>query len=104
MAQYDVYVNPSSSASAGIPYVVVVQSDLLDALSTRLAVPLAVPDGSTRAPAVLCPAVSVLGQRLQALAHFTAPLPAKALRRPVDNLAAQASALVAAIDAVLSGI
>ena len=36
MAQYDDFANPSSSANAGIPYVVVVQSDLLDALPTRL--------------------------------------------------------------------
>ncbi|MBQ1762649.1 MAG: hypothetical protein IIZ92_07080 [Aquincola sp.] len=36
--------------------------------------------------------------------HSAAPLPAEALRRPVDNVAAQSSALVSAIDAVLSGI
>lgn len=41
MAQYDVYANPSSSAATGIPYVVVIQSDLLDALATRLTMPLA---------------------------------------------------------------
>ncbi|MBV8036367.1 CcdB family protein, partial [Roseateles sp.] len=40
MTQYDVYPNPSNSAASGIPYVVVVQSDLLDALATRLAIPL----------------------------------------------------------------
>ncbi len=44
MAQYDVFTNPSKSASDGIPYVVVVQSDLLDALATRLTVPIAVYD------------------------------------------------------------
>jgi toxin CcdB len=31
MTQYDVFVNPSNSAANGIPYVVVIQSDLLDA-------------------------------------------------------------------------
>lgn len=40
MAQYDVYPNPSTSAAHGISYVVVVQSDLLDALATRLTMPL----------------------------------------------------------------
>jgi toxin CcdB len=35
------------------------------------------------------------------LAHYAAPLPAKLLRRLLDNVALQASALVAAIDAVL---
>jgi toxin CcdB len=46
----------------------------------------------------------VKGQRLHALAHFAAPLPAKSLRRPVENVASQASTLVSALDAVLSGI
>ena len=103
MAQYDVYANPSSSAANGIPYVVVIQSDLLGALSTRLTVPLALQDGASKVPHALCPVITVKGKRLHALAHFAAPLPAKALRRPVDNVAAQAHALVTAIDAVLSG-
>jgi toxin CcdB len=104
MAQYDVYANPSNSAAAGIPYVVVIQSDLLDALATRLTVPLALPDISIKAPTVLCPVVTVKGKRLHALAHYAAPLPAKLLRRPVDNVAEQAIALVSAIDMVLSGV
>jgi toxin CcdB len=104
VAQYDVFLNPSRSASEGIPYVVVVQSDLLDALSTRLTMPLAVLDVAGKVPTMLCPVVTVKGQRLHALAHYAAPLPAKLLRKPVDNVAMQASALVAAMDAVLSGI
>lgn len=104
MAQYDVFANPSRSATEGIPYVVVVQSDLLDALATRLTMPLAVVDVATRAPTTLCPIIMVKGQRLHALAHYVAPLPAKALKRPVDNVASQASALVSALDAVLSGV
>jgi toxin CcdB len=104
MAQYDVFTNPSSSAVDGIPYVVVIQSDLLDALATRLTMPLAMLDVATKVPAALCPVIVVKGQRLHALAHYAAPLPAKLLRRPVHNVAAQASALVSAMDAVLSGI
>lgn len=104
MAQYDVFSNPSSSAADGIPYVVVIQSDLLDALATRLTIPLAAFDGAAKVPAALCPVIVVKGQRLHALAHYAAPLPARLLRRPVDNVAAQASALVSAMDAVLSGI
>lgn len=104
MAQYDVFTNPSTSAADGIPYVVVIQSDQLEGLPTRLTVPLAVLEGPTKVPTALCPVILVKGQRLHALAHFAAPLPAKALRRPVGNVASQASALVAALDAVLSGI
>jgi toxin CcdB len=103
MAQYDVYANPSSSAATGIPYVVIIQSDLLDALSTRLTIPLAAPEGASKVPSLLCPVITIKGQRLHALAHFAAPLPVKALRRPVDNVSGQAHVLVSAIDAVLSG-
>lgn len=104
MPQYDVYANPSRSAADGIPYVVVIQSDLLDALATRLTMPLAVFSSGTKVPTALCPVITVKGKRLHALAHYAAPLPAKDLRRSVDNVAAQASALVSAMDAVLSGI
>jgi len=103
MAQYDVYVNPSQSAADGIPYVVVIQSNLLDALATRLTMPLAISDASMNTPTSLCPVVMVKGKHFHALAHFAAPLPAKLLKRPVGNVTAQASALVAAMDAVLSG-
>jgi toxin CcdB len=104
MAQYDVFTNPSRSSADGIPYVVVIQSDLLDALATRLTIPLAELDTNNPVPTTLCPVIVVNGIRLHALAHFAAPLPAKALRRPVGNVAAQASALVSAMDAVLSGL
>jgi toxin CcdB len=104
MAQYDIFTNPSSSAAAGIPCVVVIQGDLLDALPTRLTMPLALFDGAHKVPTALCAVITVTGERLRALAHYAAPLPAKLLRRPVGNVAGQASALVSAMDAVLSGI
>lgn len=104
MAQYDVYANPSRSATEGIPFVVVIQSDLLEALPTRLTIPLATPTSIGKVPGTLCPVVVVEGQRLHALAHYAAPLPAKLLRRRVTNIGPQAPALVAAIDFVLSGV
>ena len=83
---------------------VLIQSDLLNALSTRMTMPLALFDTATKVPTALCPVITVKGKRLHALAHYAAPLSAKALRRPVDDVIAQASALVSAMDAVLSGI
>lgn len=83
---------------------VVIQSDLLDTLPTRMTMPLATLEAPAKVPTALCPVITVKGQRLHALAHFAAPLPAKLLRRPVDNVAVQADMLVLALDAVLSGI
>ncbi len=104
MVRYDVFPNPSASARNGIPYVVVIQSELLDTLSTRLTVPLATLAFAGKASTALCPTITVKGERLNALAHYAAPLPSKALRRPVDNVVAHASALAAAMDVALSGV
>jgi len=104
MAQFDVYANPSESAAHGIPYVVVVQSDLLDALATRMTIPLATVEFAKKSPDKLCPMVKVNGQRLRALVHYTAPLPTRSLRQVMGNLAPQASTLIAAMDVVVSGV
>ena len=55
---------PSRVNKAGpLWYVVVIQSDQLDALSTRLTVPLAVRKSTAKVPTALCPAITVQGQR-----------------------------------------
>ena len=104
MAQFDVYANPSHSAAQGIPYVVVVQRDLLDALATRMTIPLALVTFADKAPEKLCPSITVNGQQLRALAHYAAPLPTRSLRQVVANVAPQASALIAAMDVVIAGV
>ena len=104
MAQFDVYANPSHSAAQGIPYVVVVQSDLLDALATRMTIPLALVTFADKAPEKLCPSITVNGQQLRALTHYAAPLPTRSLRQVVANVAPQASALIAAMDVVIAGV
>lgn len=92
----------SVSVAEGIPYVVVIQSDLLDALSIRLTIPLADIDFEGKVPTKLCPIITVKAQRLRALAHYAAPLPTKLLQRPVDNVVTQCSALVVALGALLT--
>ncbi|MGV0959362.1 MAG: CidA/LrgA family protein [Limnohabitans sp.] len=73
MAQFDVDANPSERAAQGIPYVVVVPSDLLDAWASRMTMPLATVEFAKKSPDKLCPMVTVNGQHLRALAHYTAP-------------------------------
>lgn len=67
MAQFDVYLNPSSSAKHGMPYVVVVQSDLLESLATRLVIPLVSQEAVDKTPEKLCPAITVKGQSTRIL-------------------------------------
>ncbi|WP_048439024.1 CcdB family protein [Caenimonas sp. SL110] len=104
MAQYDVYLNPLPNARSSVPYVMDVQSALLDQLPTRLVMPLSrVGSDSPRLPVNLCPAVYIEGEALSLMAHQAAPLAARLLKTPVASLSHRASEVASAMDAVLSG-
>lgn len=104
MAQFDIYLNPLPNARASVPYVVDVQSGLLEQLPTRLVMPLSrVGTDAAKLPVNLCPAVHVEGEALSLMAHQAAPLPARLLKKPVASIAHRAGEVAAAMDAVLSG-
>ena len=105
MAQWDVFQNPSPRMREVLPYVVVVQSDLLDGLGTRLVAPLA--RHASARPGItarLSPALEVQGEAVTLVAHECAPVDARALRQPLSSLRSQSHLIVAAIDAVVSGV
>jgi toxin CcdB len=105
MAQWDVYANPSPRMREVMPFVLVLQSDLLDGLDTRLIAPLAVTSmRRLDLPSRLCPQLEVKGELFVLLIQESAPILSRALRRPVVNLRDQAHRIVDAIDAVVSGI
>jgi toxin CcdB len=105
MAQFDVYANPTVASREGYPYLVVLQSDQLDQLSTRLVMPL---QRLERAPGDmprrLAQWVSIKGESLHPAAHQCAAMPARLLRKPVASLAAEQGTLRDALDAVISGV
>jgi toxin CcdB len=105
MAQFDVYRNPNAATRARIPYLLDVQSDLLDPLATRIVVPLCKPDVLSGKPAErLNPAFEVEGRKLLMLTPELAGVSRKALGEQVTNLAAERAAIIAALDLVLTGI
>ena len=105
MAQFDVYENPNLAQRAGFPYLVVLQNDQLDHLSTRFVMPLArLHRPPAHAPRRLAQVVSIDGEELHLAAHLCAPLPARLLRKPMATLESEASMLLDAIDAVIAGI
>jgi len=105
MAQFDVYVNPSARQREVVPYIVDVQSGLLDQLPTRWIMPLVTDRYNTGGlPRRLCPSVLIGGVVLFAWPHQTAPMLAKSLGRAVASLRTEAATLLDALDAVTSGI
>jgi toxin CcdB len=105
MAQWDVYRNPSARSRDEVPYVVDVQSDLLDMVPTRMVVPLTVPQRSMAAlPPRLVPQFDVGGQKLQLVPQEAAALPGRLLGQPVHSLRRQAHRIIDALDTVVSGV
>ncbi len=105
MAQYDVFVNPQPASRDTIPYVVDVQSGLVDQLPSRLVMPLSrVGVQASRWPAALCPRVEMEGETLLLMPHLSAPVAARLLKEPVASLQHRVGEIRGALDAVLSGI
>ncbi len=103
--QFDVYPNPSPRMRDAYPYVVDLQSDVLGALPTRLVAPLSRSRLSAeQMPRRLSPVFEVKGERLMLVAFEAAPLDKRLLRKKVSSLKDGANELVAAMDAVLSGV
>ncbi len=105
MAQWDVFPNPSPRMREVLPYIVVLQSDLLGAVGTRLVAPLArelrvVPGVTTR----LSPQFDVCGESLRLVVHECAPIDRRVLKQPVASLKTQSHLIVTALDAVVSGV
>jgi toxin CcdB len=103
--QYDVYANPSAKSAEAFPYLVDIQSDLLSALATRMVVPLAVRlTAASDIPQRLCPIMVLASNDFVLVPYQTAPLLKTQLKKKVGTVRDHASAIVAAIDAVVSGI
>jgi toxin CcdB len=105
MAQWDVYPNPSPNSRAEVPYLVDVQSDLLQGVPTRFAVPLTLPRTSLGGlPPRMSPSFEVQGQALLLVPQEAGPVDARLLRRSVLSLRAESHRIVDALDAVVSGV
>ena len=105
MAQWDVYPNPSARLRDEIPYLVDLQSDLLSALGSRLVAPLARTRlAAAGLPRTLCPSFNVDGTPVVLLPQEAGPIDARLLKRRVLSLRTHAHEIVAAVDAVISGV
>ncbi|MDR3369919.1 CcdB family protein [Rhodoferax sp.] len=103
--QFDVFENPSPRLRDIYPYVVDIQSDLLSSLATRMVVPLAMTTlASKDLPRRLCPTFTVNGPSLMLVPFEAAPLDKRLLKTHVVSLWNQSNDIIAAMDAVLSGI
>jgi toxin CcdB len=105
MAQFDVYRNAHPATRARVPYLLDVQSDLLETLATRVVVPLCRPEVLRGKVAErLNPVFEVEGRKMVLLAPELAGVSRKALGEQIANLANRRDSIFAALDLVITGI
>ena len=105
MPQFAIYKNKNPQTRSSHPYLVDVQSDLLNDLGTRVVVPLVKRSGSARkAIKSLMPVVSVDGQEFVMMVQLLAGIGKGELGTPVASAAQHRGEVVAALDFLITGI
>lgn len=103
--RFDVLRNPSSASNKTFPYFLVVQSEFLQDLPTRVVVPLTRARTIKGPPATLLnPEFEIEGVRVVMLTQQIANVPLTALRSPVASLESHRDAIVRALDFLFEGI
>jgi toxin CcdB len=104
MQRFDVFRNPGQ-ASKHVPFLLVVQSELLEGLPTRVVVPLA-RSSAIKGPSatILNPEFSVDKVDVTMLTQQLAAVPTQILRKHVVNLDLHRDVITRALDFLFSGI
>jgi toxin CcdB len=104
MSQFDVYRNPDPGTQTRIPFVVVLQSDLLDAVENHVVAPLRLKQEQVIIPVVrLNPVVEIDGADYLVRVQDIATVPRRMLQQRVANLSAQREEILAALDFLFTG-
>jgi toxin CcdB len=104
MAQFTVFENPNRSTRAIYPYLLDIQSDLLNDLRTTVVIPLSpLRLAGKAAISRLCPVLEIDGESYVAFTQQLAGVDRKTLGKAVCNLAGCRSDIIAAMDFIISG-
>lgn len=98
MARYDLYPDLRSSG-----YLLDVQADLLEELSTRAMVPLLLHSGKVKLVRRLNPIFVIDGKPYAMFTHLIGTVPVARLREPRTNLLSHHDEIVAALDMLFQG-
>jgi toxin CcdB len=100
MARFDVYSMPGRGRAG---YLLDVQADLLQDLSTRVVVPLLPPDTAPKQARDLNPSFDINGQPHLMLTQFIAAVPKRELLKPRLSLRERSDEIARALDLLLIG-
>lgn len=104
MARFDVYLNPSVQAQT-TPYLLDVQSDLLDGLESRTVIPLRSLKyfPKVKLSTRLTPVFVIEGQECLLETPKLGAVPVRVLKSPVASLKGEQDTIIAALDFLFQG-
>lgn len=104
MAQFDVYKNPSNTTQRELPFLVDIQSSLLEQLETRIVIPLVrLSTLQNQGIPSLYPEFSYENQQLALLTTQVSGIHKALLKQPIGTLAQQRDTILKALDFAISG-
>lgn len=104
MAQFDVFSNANPASCRDIPYLLEVQSDLLDVLATRVVVPLVRAMEMGMAAKTLNPQFEIEGVSVVMSTSEIAGVPRRAIGEKIASLQHRREEIIAALDLLFTGI
>jgi len=105
MPQFDIYANPNKKSKRAYPFILDLQNNLIDDLTTRIVAPLAIyTEFKDEELKRLTPRVSYEEQELLILIPQITSIPANLLKEPIGTLAHLRDEIVAALDFAITGI
>jgi toxin CcdB len=104
MARFDVFPNPGPQATT-TPFLLDVQSDLLDGLDSRMVIPLRSLDHfpQVKLPTRLTPVLSIEGRDYLLETPKMGAVPARILKSPVMSLSDAQAEITSALDFLFHG-
>lgn len=103
MAQFDVFENPNEETHQTILYLLDVQADLLDALATRVVVPLIAASAMGKAIKYLNPEFTARNEKVFMSTAELAGIPVRSMGEKVGSLKDQRNEIMAALDFLFTG-
>jgi toxin CcdB len=105
MAQFMVYENLNRATQKTYPFLLDIQSDLLDGLRTTVVIPLTPMALAGRALiAQLCPIVEIKHEKYMALTQQLSGIDRKNIGKEIADLSQIRSEIISALDFMVSGI
>lgn len=105
MGQFDYYANTDKDTRNTYPFIVDVQDTLLDALNSRVVIPLTPFSNLEKPyPKNLCPEITIEGKKYCLLTHQMASVLTQTLSNREGSLAHLRAEIISAIDFLITGI